>query len=175
MYQIKPYDCSEFFTRIPSKKKYSFTFYQQNSISFVSKREAFKFSSDISQLFTEALAICEMVANTVHSFSFQIRPKSAHVQDSYNIYHNNNVEISQLIRDLKHPKYSNIELYQIYKKFDNLIYLIIHNCKILNKKNYNCVLPYLIIIQKTAKSLFGIIDKISEKYQPNNLSLFLSK
>ncbi len=76
MYQITPYDLSQSFKFIPDKKKYSLLFYQGYSVDFTSKREAYSFIGQLSILFVEQLAICEMVNNTINSFSFHIGPNS---------------------------------------------------------------------------------------------------
>jgi len=173
MYQIEPYDLSQSFKFIPEKKKYCFLFYRGNSIEFTSKRKAFDFTSKLSHLFVEILAIAEMVNNTINSYSFHIRPKSKSNVDKYNIYHNNSRDIFELIRDLKFYQNTKVECYQLVMKFSRLITLIIDNCKILNAKNYNCVVAYQLIIEKSAKSLWQILDNAEYHYQNKKLTLFL--
>lgn len=173
MYQITPYDLSESFKFIPEKKKYSLLFYQGNSVDFTSKREAFSFIGKLSILFVEQLAICEMVNNTINSFSFHIRPSSKSNTDKFNIYHSNYQNILQLIRYLKFYHSEKIQLYQVVMKFDQLINYIIENCKILNAKNKNCVIPYLVIIEKSAKTLWKIIENAEYHYKNSQLSLFI--
>lgn len=173
MYQIQPYDLSQSFRLIPEKKKYILTFYGGNSVSFTSKRKAFDFIGKISNLFVEALAICEMVNNSIHSFSFHIKPSSIHVMDKYNVYHENYTKISEVVRTLKFYQSRKIELYQVVKLFETLFALIVDNCKILNAKNYNCVVPYQVIAEKAANSLWSIIENADEYYQKKSLSLFV--
>lgn len=173
MYQIQPYDLSQSFKFIPEKKKYSLLFYQGNSVDFTSKREAYSFIGQLSILFVEQLAICEMVNNTINSFSFHIRPNSKSNADKFNIYHSNYQRILELIRDLKFYQTEKIQLYQVVMKFDQLINYIIENCKILNAKNKNCVVPYLVIIEKSAKTLWKIISEAENNYHKKSLSLFI--
>lgn len=173
MYQIQPYDLSQSFKFIPEKKKYSLLFYQGNSVNFTSKREAFAFIGKLSILFVEQLAICEMVNNTINTFSFHIRPKSKAVTDKFNVYHSNYQEILNLIKNLKFYQSQKVQLYQVVMQFDRLIDMIIANCKILNEKNKNCVVPYLVIIEKSAKTLRHIIENAGYHYKNSQLSLFL--
>lgn len=173
MYQIIPYDLSKSFKFIPEKKKYSLLFYRNNSVDFTSKRKAFDFIAKLSNLFVEILALAEMVNNTINCFSFHIRPNSKSNKDLYNIYHDNLKDISVLVRDLKFYQSDKIELYQVVMKFDRLILLIIENCKILNKKNSNCVVPYQIIIEKASKTLWQIINNAEYHYENRKLTLFL--
>lgn len=172
MYQIRPYDLSQSFKFIPEKKKYSLLFYQGNSVNFTSKKEAFKFISEISNLFVEQLAICEMVNNTIHTFSFHIKPSSKSIKEDFNVYYSNYQMILELIRDLKFYQNEKIQLYQVVLKFSNLLNLIIDNCKILNKKNSNCVLAYKLIIEKSAKSLWRVIENAEMYYSEKKISLF---
>ena len=58
-------------------------------------------------------------------------------------------------------------------KFEQLINYIIENCKILNEKNKNCVVPYLVIIEKSAKTLWQIIENAEIHYKNSQLSLFI--
>lgn len=173
MYQITPYDLSQSFKFIPEKKKYCLLFYKGNSVNFTSKREAFKFVSEISNLFVEQLAICEMVNNTIHTFSFHIKPSSKSIKEDFNVYHSNYQIILEIIRDLKFYQNEKIQLYQVVMKFSNLLNLVIDNCKILNKKNSNCVLAYQLIIEKSAKSLWQVIDNAEYHYNNKKLTLFL--
>ena len=173
MYQITPYDLSDSFKFIPERKKYSLLFYRGNSVDFKSKREAFTFISHVSQLFVEQLAICEMVNNTINTFSFHIRPNSKSNADKFNIYHSNYQNILQLIRDLKFYQSEKIQLYQVVMKFDQLINYIIENCKILNAKNKNCVVPYLVIIEKSANTFWKVISNAETHYHQKSLFLFI--
>lgn len=173
MYQIKPYDLSQSFKFIPERKKYNLLFYRGNSVNFSSKREAFNFISEISNLFVEQLAICEMVNNTINSFSFHIKPNSRSNTDKFNIYHSNYQKIIEIIRDIKFYQKEKIQLYQVVMKFDQLINYIIENCRILNHKNKNCVIPYLVIIEKSSQTLWKIIDEAENNYHKKSLSLFI--
>ncbi|AZA74545.1 hypothetical protein [Chryseobacterium indoltheticum] len=173
MYQIAPYDLSKSFKFIPEKKKYCLLFELGNTVEFTSKRKAFDFIAKLSHLFVETLAISEMVNNTISSFSFHIKPLRKSNNDLYNIYHNNSADIFELIRDLKFYQNVKIELYQIVMRFNRLINLIVQNCKILNKKNYNCVVPYQLIIEKSAKCLWKIIENAAYHYENKKLTLFL--
>lgn len=173
MYQIQPYDLSQSFKFIPENKKYSLLFYQGNSVDFTSKREAFNFIGQLSILFVEQLAICEMVNNTINSFSFHIRPNSKSNADKFNIYHSNYQEILNLIKNLKFYQSQKVQLYQVVMQFDRLIDMIIENCKILNEKNKNCVVPYLLIIEKSAKTLWKVIENAENNYRSSQLSLFI--
>lgn len=172
MLKIEPYDLSKSFKFIPEKKKYSLLFYTGKSIEFTSKRESFTFISKISNLFVESLALSEMVFNTINSFSFHLKPKSKSNKDYYNKYSENNRYIFDLIKDLKYYQENTTELYKIVHMFKLLFENIISNCKILNSKNNNCVVPYQIIIEKTAKSMFQVIENIEFHYAKNNLSVF---
>jgi ribosomal protein L22 len=174
MYQIQPYDLSESFKFIPEKKKYSLLFYKGNSVDFTSKREAYSFIAQLSILFVEQLAICEMVNNTINSFSFHIRPNSKSNADKFNVYHSNYQRILEIIRDLKFYQTEKIQLYQVVMEFDQLINYIIENCKILNAKNKNCVVPYLVIIEKSAKTLWKVIENAENNYRNSQLSLFIN-
>ena len=173
MYQIQPYDLSQSFKFIPEKKKYSLLFYKGNSVDFTSKREAFSFIGKLSILFVEQLAICEMVNNTINTFSFHIKPNSKSNKDLYNVFNENSMAILELMRDLKFYQSDKTELYQVTMKFDRLIKLIVDNCKILNKKNYNCVIAYQLIIEKSAKTLWQIIENAEYHYKNSQLSLFI--
>ena len=173
MYQITPYDLSKSFKIIPDKKKYILTFYSGNSIEFSSKRKAFDFIGKISHVFVEVLAICEMTNNTINSYSFHIKPKSKSVKDVFNIYYDNYHSIIDLLNKLKYYQSIKIELYQLIKLFDSLLFLLIDNCKILNTKNHNCVLPYLIIIEKTSNSLSEIVKNAHNYYDAKRLSIFI--
>lgn len=173
MYQILPYDLSQSFRFIPERKKYSLLFYRGHSVDFTSKRKAYDFIGKLSALFVEKLAICEMVNNTINTYSFHIRPKTKSLQDKYNIYHNNSKDIFEIIKDLKFYQTVKTELYQVIMKFERLIDLIIENCKILNSKNNNCVVPYLIIIQKSSENFWQIIKNAEYHYNNRNLTLFI--
>ena len=173
MYQIQPYDLSQSFKFIPEKKKYCLSFYRGHSVAFTSKREAFNFIGQLSVLFVEQLAICEMVNNTINTFSFHIKPKSKSLTDKFNVYHSNNQVILNLLKNLKFYQCQKTELYQIIIQFDNLIKLIIENCKILNDKNKNCVMPYQIIIEKSANTLWKVIENAENNYRSSQLSLFI--
>ena len=173
MYQIQPYDLSQSFKNIPEKKKYSFNFYRNSTIDFKSKREAFKFISHVSQLFAETLAICEMVNNTIHTFSFHIKANSKSNHDSYNIYNKNYHDILTYIRDIKLFQIHPVNLQQFVKKFDLLIDLISQNCDILNRRNKNCVVAYQIVLNRSSNSMWVVIDNIHKHYSNNSLTLFL--
>lgn len=173
MYQIQPYDLSQTFKFIPEKKKYSLLFYRNNSVDFTSKREAFSFISKVSMLFVEQLAICEMVNHTINTFSFHIKPNSKSNSDLFNLYHSNYQDILQLINDLKFYQNNKTELYKVVMKFDRLINLIIKNCEILNKKNKNCVVPYLAIINNSSSRMWQVIDNAEYHYKSNSLTLFI--
>ena len=172
MYKIEPYDLSKSFKYLPEKKKYAITFFSGCRVEFTNKRKAFDFISKVSFLFIEQIAICEMVNNTIHSFSFHIKPNSPSNKDIYNIYHNNYTDILKLLADLKFYQYSKIEMYQLVMCIDKLISLIIENCNILNSKNNNCVIPYSIILQKSSKSLKKCLNNAELFYNNKNLTLF---
>lgn len=173
MYQIQPYDLSQSFRFIPEKKKYSLLFSRGNSIDFTSKKKAFDFVGKLSHFLVETLAIAEMVNNTIHTFSFHIRPNSKANSDLYNVYHSNYQEISILIRDLKFYQSDKTELQHVYRKFTHLIGFILDNCVILNKKNGNCVLAYYSIMQKISNAFYNITDNAQYHYENKRLTLFL--
>lgn len=173
MYQIEPYDLSQSFRLIPEKKKYSVLFKIGTSVQFTSKREAFDFISKLSQFFVETLAICEMSHNTINTYSFHLKPNSKSNSDKFNIYHRNSAQIFELIKDLKFYQTDKTNLQTVYLKFTHLLGLIIENCEILNKKNQNCVLAYLAIMQKISNSFYFITQDSERYYSTNSLTLFL--
>lgn len=172
MYQIKPHDLTASFKLIPEKKKYTLVFNATTSVDFKSKRETYKFISAISQLFTEQLAICEMVYIIGNSYSFHLKPASKSNQDHYNIYNSNTLAIQKIIGEIKYYQKNQIEIYRFIKLFDNLIYYIIENLTILNKKNSNCVLPYFLILKNSARKFFHEIDNASEIFPNRSFTLF---
>lgn len=172
MYKIQPYDLSQSFKFIPAKKKYSLLFYRGNSVEFTSKRQAFDFIGKISQFFVENLAICEMVNNTIHSYSFHFRPTTPANTDLFNIYHNNYNLIVSNLQTLKFYQSDKTELQNVYRHFTHLIGLITDNCKILNKKNNNCALAYLAIMIRISDVFYNITDNAAKNYETNNLTLF---
>jgi len=172
MYRIKPYDLSQSFKFIPEKKKYSLLFYGGHSVAFTSKRKALKFVADVSALFVETLAICEMVNNTIHPFCFHIKPKSKATTEMFNVYHSNYEQILKHIRDIKLYQSYDVKLYQVVMRFDWLFELLDNNCKILNKKNYNCVVPYQIVLKKAADKLWSVIKNAESNFDNKRLTLF---
>lgn len=172
MYQIQPYDLSESFKFIPEKKKYSLLFKIGQTVSFSSKREAFHFISKLSNFFVETLALCEMTHTTINSYSFHIKPNTKANTDYYNIYHNNSLHIFEIIRDLKFYQSDKTKLDFIYLKFTHLIGYILDNCRILNKKNNNCVLAYYSIMQKLSDSFYRVTSNSEAFYNEKKLTLF---
>lgn len=134
MYQIQPYDLSKSFRFIPFGEKYQLTIWQENSVKFKSRKDAFRFITAISNFFNEILQLCELINSNNNLYRFQIAPKSKSNHDKFSIYCKNDEEINAIIRDLKYFQNEPSELYQIVKKYATLIYLIKNNTEILYKK-----------------------------------------
>lgn len=172
MYQVTPYDVKQSFKLVPKNERYKITFAQGSSISFNSKRDAFNFISAISNFFSEILQVSEMIHATINQYRYQISPKRKSNDDPYNIFYNNDLEINILIRDLKYYQKNAIEMYQLASKFDNLIYYLRKNAKILFAKLPTAVAHIVILIDKINLSFTNVIANVESHYRKNNLTLF---
>ena len=172
MYQITPYDLSQSFRLIPYGEKYVLTLWQENSLQFKSKRDAFKFISAISNFFTEILQLCEILHNSTNSYRYQIKPINKSTKDLYNIYANNDLEIIKLMRDLKYYQSDKIELYQLVKAYSFLLSYIHKNIKILSEKIKTAITDKLILIEKIRNTFEKILSNVEYYYKKNSLSIF---
>lgn len=170
--QIKPYDLSQSFKLIPNREKYSLTFWQNNTVLFTSKREAFYFISSLSNFFSETLQVCEMFLQSISVYRYQITPKSKSNKDLYNVFTDNEYQSNSLIRDLKHNKTNQSELYRIVRKFEMLIDYLYQNTEILHKKLKSSITHYLILITKLSQTFQNVLSRPKENYQQNKLTLF---
>lgn len=172
MYQIMPYDLSENFKLIPYKEKFQLTLWQNNSVKFTSKRKALDFISKISHLFVEVTTLSEIVFSSIISFGFHLKPASKSKTDKFQIFYSNCAEIQDYLTELKFYQKSKCELYQIIRTIDNLLFLLVSNCKILNAKNNNCVLHHSILLDKITKSLQKVLSNPLFHFNNNSLTLF---
>ncbi|MCL1640971.1 hypothetical protein CMT58_15995 [Elizabethkingia anophelis] len=172
MYQISIYDASQTFRLIPNGERYSLTLWANNTVKFTSKRKAFDFIGKVSGLISEALAICEMIHNTVNSFSFHLKSESRSNKDSFNVFFENSQSITLHLRNLKSYKHEKTELHKIIRAVDSILVLLEENCRILNKKNNNCANASLVIVMNVTKSLNAVLLNAQYHFENNTLSLF---
>lgn len=172
MYQIQIYDLSKSFKCIPFGEKYQLTLWQENSVMFKNRKDAFKFIADISNFFNEILQLCELIHSNNNLYRFQITPKSKSNSDKFIIYCNNDEEINGIIKDLKYFQNDNIELYQLVKKYASLIYLIKSNTEILYKKIGKEIAGNYVLINNIDVSAKKILSNPKYYFTENKFSIF---
>lgn len=172
MYQIKVYDLSQTFRNIPEKKKYKLMFYFGKSLHFTSIEKATKFAKQLNPLLTETLAIVTMVNTMIDTYTHHIIPTSRQYDTAYNKYYQNKIFITMAITELKYFQKRKTDLEKIIRKYEEILDLTVENCKIINKRTNNSVLPYSIIAEKTEQKFNYLIDNVTENCTIKNLTLF---
>ncbi|MDY3547078.1 hypothetical protein PG291_00470 [Riemerella anatipestifer] len=169
---IQVTDLTTILRHIPERKKYSLLFGRNNSVRFTSKRKAFEFLSKVKLFLSETLVISEMIYSSMNLYKNNIISYSPALYDKATQFHNNDLEIYDLLRKLKYFKNRKQELHNIIRLYDNLIALLYKNAQILEQCNPKETRHILLVAEKLYLSFSNIVSNPHERYKNNSLSLF---
>ncbi|MRM97271.1 hypothetical protein D1Z97_04890 [Riemerella anatipestifer] len=169
---IQVTDLTTILRHIPEKKKYSLLFGRNNSVSFTSKRKAFEFLSKVKLFLSETLVISEMVYNSMNLYKNNIVSYSPALFDEATKFHNNDLEIYDLLRNLKYFRDKKRELHDTIRLYENLIFILYKNAKILEQCNPKETRHILLVAERLYLSFSNIVSDPHEHYKNNSLTLF---